>query len=311
MRKALQIVSPSRFPSDALCLVASSEEEFLFPGLDSATNELPPTEILDSYLDSYFGSTHLMFPVVDEVTVRDMASVSGSLDPVHRTILYAICSMGADAAQTTSEMVVSAEGQRLLEAAWKSLPSILARPFRPSVQALILIAIAFRSRNKDGASGMVVGLSIRIAQSLGLHLHQNGSSASLDSRIWHTMYCLDKINAFESGRPSAIRDTDCTVSLSVGASESTFVINGSRPLNFLATLTGLCAQISHISWSLFSQGVLSLTTEEALRRIGEADQALQQWAESIPLELRPGNDVPAINAILPYAIPISFLYHYR
>lgn len=71
-----------------------------------------------------------------------------------------------------------------------------------------------------------LGLAIRIAQSLGLHVeaeesgnnHYNDNStqvtktkAEIRRRAWHSLYVLDRLLALQLGRPPAIHDDDCHV----------------------------------------------------------------------------------------------------
>jgi hypothetical protein len=132
-------------------------------------------------IDSYFGSTHILFPIVDEATVRGLATMPSELDPVNRALLWALCSLGLDASYHGTR--ITDQGENLLQMAYLAIPSMLACPFRSSVQALLLLAICMRTRNKDGICGTLSGFAIRIAQTLGMHLHQTGESASLDGRI--------------------------------------------------------------------------------------------------------------------------------
>lgn len=142
------------------------------------------------------------------------------------------------------------------------------------------------------------------------------AEGSSHSHVWllghmtgYSLWAFDKVYAFETGRPSSIKDSDCTVSLDVAAPECTFAINGSSPLNLLGCLVSLCSQLSQITNRLFSPGVIDLSIEEALKRIGEEDAALQRWSNSVPLEIRPGNDAPSNNTLLPYSMTLFVLYN--
>lgn len=64
-----------------------------------------------------------------------------------------------------------------------------------------------------------LGLAVRLAQSIGLHadIQDHGSSQpnserpQIRSRVWYSLYVLDRLTALQLGRPSAISDHDCHV----------------------------------------------------------------------------------------------------
>lgn len=121
----------------------SSTEEYIFPGLDDAEVHLPDNDTLTRYLDSYFTTTHYSYPFLEEYATRQLLEVPReALDPVHRALLYALCSHGADAPGLAGS--ISSEGERYMQLAWKALPSLLSRPFRSTVQVLLLLCFSLR-----------------------------------------------------------------------------------------------------------------------------------------------------------------------
>ncbi|CAI0645170.1 unnamed protein product [Colletotrichum noveboracense] len=66
-----------------------------------------------------------------------------------------------------------------------------------------------------------LGLAIRLAQSIGLHadIQDHGSSQpnserpQIRSRVWYSLYVLDRLTALQLGRPPAISDHDCHVQI--------------------------------------------------------------------------------------------------
>ncbi len=121
-------------------------EELLFPGMVEPRHPLPPEPDLSTFVDAYFRGHHVLYPMLDEATIRahiseyvDLNNIEDCLVPV----LYMVVSLGADMASgrcRTTEV-----GKRYFEYAWKTLPVLMARPFRTSAQALILLALALRA----------------------------------------------------------------------------------------------------------------------------------------------------------------------
>ncbi|KAK4054116.1 hypothetical protein OIV83_001141 [Microbotryomycetes sp. JL201] len=286
-----------------------STEQYTFPGQDTEDEDLPDNEQLNEYLDTWF-SNHYAWPFLDEASTRQLVKQPRSkLDPVNRALLHALIANAADYEGPTG--FVSEAGEHHLRLAWLSLPSLMGRPFRSSVQTILLLVLALRNRSKDGLSWTLCATAVRIGFSYGMHLKGAGPLASLDARIWYCAYSLDKVTSFEAGRPSSIDDRTCVIRPSAIGSSATFVLPGyAHPVDVLSVYSTLCQQAEAISTQLFTQLSSSLSPEEALRRIGERDAALTRWAESVPLELRPGNDPPTPNALLPYTTMIHHLYHH-
>ncbi|KAK4054334.1 hypothetical protein OIO90_003567 [Microbotryomycetes sp. JL221] len=286
-----------------------STEQFIFPGLDDPEDNLPDTATLNHHVDVYFRH-HFAWPFLDEAATRQLAQQPrAQLDPVEKALLHALIAVAADLNELTG--VATEEGERHLRHAWRALPSLISRTFRSSVQTILLMILALRNRSKDGLAWSLSAMAVRIAFSYGMHLKGAGPLAALDARIWFTCYCIDKVCSFEAGRPSAIDDRACVIRPSAIGSSATFSIPGYKyPVDILTVYSTLCQQAEAIATQLFTQLSSSLTIEEALRRIGERDAALTRWAESVPLELRPGNDPPTPNALLPYTTMIHHLYHH-
>src|SRR5271170_5602040 len=191
-------------------------EEVSLP-LSMTLPQLPPLSERDSCVSTFFSRIHPMFPLLTEVsfrnTVNRLADTDlNSLPPSDRPLLacvYGVISIGADErAGTTTE-----NGTKYFTAAFSLYAHLVAYPYRSSVQAILILVLALRGRNKDGSAWDVHGQAVRLAQSIGLHRKVLRVHASddpeLDSRVWWVTYCLDKIMGFESGRPTAINDTEC------------------------------------------------------------------------------------------------------
>ncbi|KAM0789605.1 hypothetical protein ACM66B_000411 [Microbotryomycetes sp. NB124-2] len=286
-----------------------STEQYIFPGLDSDHEDLPDNAQLNKYVDAWFAN-HFAWPFLDETTTRKLVNQPRSrLDPVERALLHALIANAADYDDLTGRISEVAEHHMRL--AWQSLPSLMSRPFRSSIQTILLLVLALRNRSKDGLSWTLCATAVRIGFSYGMHLKGAGPLASLDARIWYCAYSLDKVTSFEAGRPSSIDDRTCVIRPSAIGTSATFIVPGyDYPVDILSVYSTLCQQAEAISTQLFTQLSSTLTPEEALRRIGERDAALTRWAESVPLELRPGNDPPTPNALLPFTTMIHHLYHH-
>lgn len=264
---------------------------------------LPPTDQREEYISIFFSRIQPIFPILDPDTFQSsitalalkMESSSANLNPVDYPSLacaYAVFSISAD----EKSQCITEDGTRYLEAAYFLHAHLFAIPYVTSVQALLLLTIVLRGRNKDGASWSTLGQAIRIAQSIGLHRYISrpvkdiraknaGNTApsakqqNLHSRIWWTAYCLERIMELETGRPSAIQDSECDQILPTYAQE-----NGS--FDYFGALIGLAKLQTQISDRLYRRKSVKRRTEQLLHDTGMLDRALLDWAEKLPQGMR-------------------------
>lgn len=150
--------------------------------------------------------------------------------------------------------------------------------------------------------------SVRICHSLGLHLDHGGAVADLDARIWFTAYTLDKMGSFDSGRPSAIRDHECTVTVDALRANMPDGGDNASEKGF-STLASLAQQLSAIVERLFSAPASKMSLIDAFQGIGKCDAELIRWAEDLPLEFKPTNETPLSGPNFTRAASIFFVYH--
>lgn len=280
----------------------------LFPSLP----DLPPPEEVNSYINCFFDRVWPLFPVVDRHVLQSdldhlcdprmaqLGPFSSRISPSQvpsLVIIYAVISIGADEMNTRS----SETSTRYLTAAYSLYAHLVAAPYIASVQALTLLALALRGQVKDGQAWHLIGQAVRIAHSIGLHKpairrnHDglgNGNSAeensqlSLFSRIWWSLYSLEKLTQLESGRPSIIDDRDEDQAPSTSLSTS-----GSNLDYFTAwiSLARIMGQISEFIYSKRPASSLDLFT-----KLATLDTALVDWDRSLSDNLKLGQNIGTI-----------------
>lgn len=263
---------------------------------------MPGEAALEEYIVIFSQKIQPVYPLLDLDAFRlslvnlanKMGRSSGSLNPADYPSLacaYALFSISAD----EKEGRITEAGTQYLQAAYFLHANLLAIPYVDSVQALLLLTIALRGRNKDGASWGTLGQAIRMAQSIGLHRYIAPSSslqniqsvaaakrADLYSRIWWVAYCLERIMELETGRPSAIQDAECDQALPKFNSKS--LDEGS--FDYFEALIGLAKLQTQISDRLYRKKAVKRRTEQLLQDCGTLDRALLQWADSLPEGIR-------------------------
>jgi hypothetical protein len=121
-------------------------EELLFPAMGEPHHPLPSEPELTTYVDAYFRNHHVLYPILDEEMIRAYFSRSWdvhNIDDCLLPVLYLVVSLGADLVSQSRQ--TTQVGRTYFEYAWKALPVLMARPFRTSAQALVLLALTLRA----------------------------------------------------------------------------------------------------------------------------------------------------------------------
>lgn len=277
--------------------------------------DLPPPDEMEAYVNCFFDRVWPLFPVVDRNVLQ--ADIDGLRD--HRqthpeplssrltptniptlVMIYAVISIGVDEKKGR----LSDLSTRFLTAAYSLYAHLIATPYMSSVQALMLLAIAFRGRVKDGQAWHMIGQAVRIAHSIGLHkqVAQRKDSGSedrggvttgenkqpLDRRLWWSLYGLEKLMQLESGRPSVIDDRDDDQVPIVSISSACPATNYFTAWISLSRIMG---QISELIYSRRPQSSLDLFSKTA-----KLDSALVEWERSLADKLKMGQGISALQA---------------
>lgn len=287
----------------------TTAEEFSL-NLWTSPKPLPPYSECAKYLSVYKSRIYPLFPVLDlpdlaqifaKFAAKDAQSLSVS-DLPSLACCYAVTSIGMDA--TSGQP--SEPATEYLTSAYSMYAHIVAAPYQRSIQALLLLALALRARHKEGVAWHVIGHAVRMAQSLGLHRLQKDAMPDalrknmiLDRNIWWSLFCLEKMMALQTGRPSAIHDEDCDQSTPAADAASLF----------LHHLVGLAQVQSTIARSMTSQANRRRGMREFLHDTAHLDHRLVEWAQKLPNNLRPGSTLYCTPDDQPFATFFSASYH--
>ncbi|CZR57795.1 uncharacterized protein PAC_07684 [Phialocephala subalpina] len=285
--------------------------------------KLPENGMRSRYIDTYLANVHDIFPVIDvqdfttnlerfawlDAGVNVPCDLDTMLPPSDRPILaciYAVISIGIDEeAGETTEL-----GKLYLDAAYSLHAHSVAMPYLSSVQAILLIVLALRLRCKDGAGWNILAQGIRIAYSLGLHRDRSSPqqistpASQLESRIWWAAFCLESIMSFESGRPCMINVDDCNQIM-----PSSLGDGHNDGLDFFAALIRLCQVQRKIGARLFGSSLSNKSQGDLMFYTGELDRELLDWADSLPVDVRPGHDIFCPPEYFSFAVFLALQYH--
>ncbi|CAK7219754.1 hypothetical protein SBRCBS47491_003957 [Sporothrix bragantina] len=317
-RRRLPLISP------AFTNGMRQAEEFSLP-LAISIPPLPPLATAHVFLESYFDRVWPLFPVVYRSTVEQdlqrFHTLEQSLAPgtglqsvlVHDDIpslvvLLAVLAIGAD--ESSAGEGVTDIGMAYVTAGFGLCAHLMAMPYLRSVQGLFLLALALRLRVRDGQAWHLVGQAVRIAHSIGLHRRTNrpnatqtNSAASVEhaetgyradqaiqSRVWWSLYALEKVMELETGRPSAISDDDVVDQPLQPFMTHAFAASPTR-IDVFTPWVSLAKILSQITRRLYIQKPSSASV--LMHEIDRLDTLLLQWAEGLPAALQPGHDTIA------------------
>lgn len=151
---------------------------------------------------------------------------------------------------------------------------------------------------------ITLGQTVRLAQSIGLHVEQDVAKANATAqsevaierrrRVWSCIYCLDRLLSLQLGRPPAIHEDYCNVPRPSRLGDSDIDWDSEHlPANFKGPSAG-DYHIALISFSdIISQVLRDLCSGRPNQNLAAElvktkmlDQQLLQWKFSLPRTLR-------------------------
>ncbi len=180
---------------------------------------LPSKAVVEKLLRAYYGAVHIMMPILHWPTLQhdvDEVFQNANLQRVSTSwlsIFYAVLGVGSlfsDDLERTKRAGELLQASRDLIDPWNNDYTL------DNARALFLIALGLNELNLKSAAWTWLGSAVRCAQDMDLHLETGARSrieADMRRRVWWAIYILDRILSLELGRPFAIDDTDCDVSL--------------------------------------------------------------------------------------------------
>lgn len=182
---------------------------------------LPSRKQADILMATYWNAVYPLYPYLDKVetiqfyeklwTSRDSSSTNEDFLCL-LNLIFALSSQldleNTPQQRRKSSQIFFERAQQFMNI-WKT-GSI------QSIQALLILAQYLQSTNEPYQCWVFVGLAIRTAQSLGLHLAETGQQAGsprkreILTRVWHGCILMDRVIAMTYGRPTMIEQSVAT-----------------------------------------------------------------------------------------------------
>lgn len=199
-------------------------------GQHETGNNTPPVPALftlaqlEPFVDAYFSTYHISYPIVHEATFRAqfMEVIPRPKVNSWQVLLYIIATMGAFAASETAPET----DQALFEAAKARMNIDMIETGNITlVQALTIISNYVQKRNKPNSGYNYLGLAKRMALGIGLHKefpswHSRPLMLEVRRRVWYCLYIFDVGAIITFSRPLDLPNDGVEVQLPLNVSDS-------------------------------------------------------------------------------------------
>lgn len=283
---------------------------------DAPRPELPPIQTTKQLLDTYFVSTHSMFPIIHWRTFEQgieamyRAENTQTVPASFLSTFFAVLALGS-LFVPEAPVERSYRGAEFLEISRKLVDPWNNNFVLDDARTLVLHSIFLNEMNLKSAALNCLGNAVRVAQDIGLYSEFGPwpvVEGEMRRRTWWTIYILDRTFALELSRPLLIDDADCDVSLPAGVDDAFIheggmtVPAGAEPLtNSLLALINVVRSYGALHKALSSPVI-------APTRLSTFDQHFAACLRTFPPACDPSSQV----ALSPHLLnPLIYLLHAR
>ncbi|TAQ84558.1 hypothetical protein B7494_g7108 [Chlorociboria aeruginascens] len=288
--------------------------------------QLPSRLECRSLLKDFFENFNCMFPLFHQPTFMHLVDRQYSRDPYEGSGWWASLNVAlaiAHRLRVMSHLVPREEDEK----AWQYLKNAMGvfneltmrNTDLLSVQALLGMALFMQGTPNPQPSFFLVAAAIRLSHSIGLH--KRGSGFNLNpveieqrKRVFWIGYLLDKDICLRSGRPPAQDDDDMNVDLPSTDPDDNIgnipLADGKGKVNLFRLMCEFSTIESKVYKQLYSTKASKQSDGELLNTIGELDQQLEEWKDSIPVDFRPEHEIKASHTpLILHVVVLHFAYY--
>ncbi|KAK4186108.1 putative transcription factor [Podospora australis] len=279
-------------------------------------NMLPPRAVIDPLMRTYWGSAHVMSPILHWKTFVDTVDGmyrQGNPQRVSQTfmsVFFAVLTVGRLFAPDIEENR-SYPAAQLLETT-RNLIDPWNNDFElDNVRAFILVTVALNEMNLKQAAWNWLGNAVRSAQDLGLYTELGPwqfIEGEMRRRTWWAIYILDRSLSVELGRPMLIDDFDCDVSLPAGVDDCFISDLGPRVPVGAEPLTHSLLAVINVVRCYTALGRALASPVIAPTRLATFDQHFQSCLRTFPTPCDPASHAPLPVGLLN---PLTYLLNAR
>ena len=278
---ALPSRAPSPSPSPAPSLSVGVGE-------DMGRVAMPPPDVAEHYIDSYFDEVHAMMPMIDEDAFRHTFLYDERTDGPWLALFNVVLALGSLASGTCNSrehLIYSKRARQILRQ--KSLGS--NHLFVLQAHGL-LSGYYLHWLNRPNEAHAMMGATMRIASAVGIHREYDASCTGsravippeIRRRTWWSLVCLDTWASMTTGRPSFGR-------LGPGITVKNPVLPLSKNnKQYLASLKlmPLVNSIQFVKTATRIQDLLATKPLLSMEELTTEDAELVKWHDELPPILR-------------------------
>lgn len=263
-------------------------------------------ELVEALVNKYFEGPSARFPIIS----RTDFLAATSLSPL---LLYTICGVAALSHEVPASVLRTVK--QLIAHALRD-DEAMNRSSLQTIQALLLYSYAFELERAAAGSRtwFCLGLAVRMAQDIGLHREQAGSSVyDLEQRrrIWAGCIIVDRWVSASYGLPMMIDLADCdrlypsihdhppdSLSIEVDTSRKPFLLN-----HWHLSLSIILGRVLKLLYS--ATGIMHVTDQQ----LEDLHKELRGWHASLPDDLQFSGPDSGFDAGFLHlcSVPASFL----
>ncbi|EPX75151.1 transcription factor [Schizosaccharomyces octosporus yFS286] len=279
------------------CLDEQPEDPF-----EAIRSELPPPEVAQTYVDTYFKTFNTELPVLTRKDFEKKFGPAvwyrhhdGSMDVTKFALYTTVLCLGCIASGEDEWHLIRAKAlyMNVIDVKMKVNQNMSF----DTLLVTFLSSIYFSAICQPNYAWLSLGVVIRMAQTLGLHRNSsmwsiNKEDAEEKARVFWLIYIMDRVFSFTSGKPMAFQDEDIDqivpfYSIYHFSSIECKQDDELSKFNFLECIVKLMQIYGYALRQLYSVAGMKSTTNELKEKIRALDLQLHEWTTTIPEGIQP------------------------
>ncbi|KIW18537.1 hypothetical protein PV08_02825 [Exophiala spinifera] len=297
------------------------------PIVDSSYPSLPPLTTIQPAIEVYFAHQNSLIPLFSQSTflrmLQDYYSFNSRYPRTAWAAINVVLALAARLPASPSNDLDLGPGDSQVAKNVNNALSVLAELVTGEVellglQVIIGLVIIFNALKDSRPAVVLIGMAVRLAHRLRLHIREGQDSLSVDemlqrSRVFWITYIFDKDICLRHHTPSVQADGAIDVDLpsehppdDVGIVHTT---DGRTSVNFFRLRVRLAYIQGRVYDLLFATQATKITPQERRARIAFLHNQLEQWRRTVPPELQANVVVNHVNrAALLWLCMMHFSY---
>ncbi|KAK5032535.1 hypothetical protein LTS07_003943 [Exophiala sideris] len=294
---------------------------------------LPSRRRADVLMGTYWSYVHVLYPYLDKLHIQEdyerLWKADGTV-PDEQSFMCLLNVTFALSSQLDEATPIEERAQlaHVFYTRARELLDIVETGSVRSVQSFLLLGQYFQSTNEPHHCWVFIGLAVRTAQSLGLHLPETSERAAdtrtreLLRKLWHGCVLMDRVVSMTYGRPCMIGPKAAvTVPVPSLVDEDEVALLRSSPflggktketysVEFFVLSLKLYEILHDVIFNFYSVNCQQIQPLDSDRYFGSLDEShssifeierrLSNWEQSIPNHLRMANnpDSGSVEAVM-------------